>query len=249
MKKQWLVTVGAVATASLVQAQGLGNMGNAWTKYQDKISPVKEYSATMIMEVGGQTMTTKTFKSEKKTRTEITMQGMQAITILDPDADSGKGAMYMLMPMMKTYTKTPFSAEMTAANKTDAKETDFKIEELGKEQVDDVACDKRRITVIADGNQTTMMVWASPAAKNMPVKIEMTTPTVMVIKFKDYDFKKPSNDLFKVPADYKVNDMGGMMMGMPPGGANTAREAAREAAKEAADDATKEGVNRALRRL
>jgi len=185
-------------------------------KYQDKISPVKDYSVTTVMGIRDQTVTSKMVRSGKKARMEIAMEGMgmQAITIMDPDADGGKGAMFTLMPAMKTCVKMAIPPD-AAPDKPDAKEPDIKIEELGKEQVDGVACDKRRVTITpADGKTQTMLVWLSPAAKNMPVKIEMTAPTAMIIKFKDYDFQKPSEDLFKVPADYKVTDMAQMMMNM-----------------------------------
>ncbi|MCL2105316.1 MAG: DUF4412 domain-containing protein [Kiritimatiellaeota bacterium] len=209
MQKQWLVTIGAVATASLLQAQGPGGMGGVWAKYQDKLTPVHEYSATMVMEVGGQAINTKMFKSGQKVRTEISMQGMQAITITDPDAENGKGVMYTLMPAMKTYMKMPIPADV--ASKADDDKTDIKIDELGKEDVDGVSCDKRRVTITVDGKAQVMTMWASPKDKNMPVKIEMVTPAAVVIRFKDYDFKKPTDDLFKVPADYKGSDMGQMM--------------------------------------
>ena len=216
MQKQWSVTIGAIVTASLVQAQGLGGgMGGAWMKYQDKLSPVKDYSVTMTMDMMGQAVSTKMFKSGKKTRTELNMQGMQAISIMDPDADGGKGAMYTLMPAMKTYMKMAFPADMVA-DKPGTQEPDFKIEELGKEDVDGIACDKRRVTITAaDGKAQTLTMWASAAAKNMPIKVEMTTPAAMVMTFKDYDFKKPADDLFAIPADYKGTDMGQMMMNLP----------------------------------
>jgi len=209
MQKQWSVTISAIVTAGLVQAQGMmGGGNNAWMKYQDKIMPIQDYSVTMVMEMGGQTMNTKTFQSGKKVRTEISMQGMQAISIIDPEADGGKGSAVTLMPMMKTYMKMPLPAEMATANKADAKEPDIKIEELGKEDVDGVSCDKRRITITADGKPQTLLVWASANAKNMPIKMEMKDPMPIVIKYKDYDFKKPAADLFTIPADYTAMKMG-----------------------------------------
>jgi len=181
----------------------------AWMKYQDKLSPVKDYTVTTVMEVEGQAVTSKMFKLGQKVRMEIAMQGMQSVTLLDPEADGGKGASYVLMPMMKTYMKMPVPPD--AAAKAD--DADVKIEELGKEDVDGVACSKRRVTITDNGRAMVMTLWSSPKAKDMPVKMEMTEPTRVVIKFKDYDFTKPAADLFTLPADYKAMDMGGMMMG------------------------------------
>jgi len=212
MQNRSVMTIGAIVTAGLLQAQGPGMNNAAWMKFQDKLTPVKEYSATLVMEVSGQTITSKMFQSGKKTRTEIATQGMQIISITDPEADDGKGAMYMLMPVMKTYTKMPFPAD--AAGQAD-KEPDIKIEEIGKEDVDGVSCDKRRVTITADGKEQVMTMWLSAAAKNMPVKMEMAAPTAVVIKYKDYDFKKPSADLFTVPADYKANAMMNLGGGAP----------------------------------
>jgi hypothetical protein len=201
MQNRWLVTIGAVVTASLVQAQGM--MGGVWTKYQDKIMPVQEYSVTMVMEAQGQTINSKMFQSGKKSRTEIAMQGMQTVAIVDLEAEGGKGSVVTLMPMMKTYMKISLPPELATA-----KEPDIKIEELGKEDVDGVPCDKRHITVTVDDKPQVMTIWVSAAAKNMPVKMEVKEPMPIVIKYKDYDFKKPADDLFTIPADYTAMKMG-----------------------------------------
>lgn len=178
-------------------------------KMQEKISPVQEYSVTMVMDVAGQTVNTKMFQLGKKVRTEVNHMGMQAITIVDPEADDGKGVVYTLMPMMKTYVKMPIPAE--AASQTADDNLDFKIDELGKEDVDGVSCDKRRVTVTVDGKELSMTVWTSPKAKDMPVKMEMTEPMKSTILYKDYDFTKPAASLFTLPADYTAMDLGGMM--------------------------------------
>ena len=213
MQMKWWLAVGVVLAGSLAWAQGRGGMSAraAWMKVQEKLSPVQEYSVTMVMEAEGQAMTSKMFKAGKKVRMEVSMQGMQAITLVDPEADGGKGASYMLMPMMKTYMKTPLPPE--AAAKADDDKADVKIDELGKEDVDGVSCVKRRVTVTVttDGKAVTMTMWSSPKAKDMPVKVSMTEPAAMTILFKDYDFTKPAADLFTIPADYKANDFGGMM--------------------------------------
>ena len=204
MKMNWLVTVGLVLVGSLSWAQGQGMV-----QHMDKLLPVKEYAVTMVMDTGGQPMSTKMFRLDKKMRMEITMQGFQMVTIIDPDADDGKGAAYALMPMMKTYTKMP--APPNAAATSDDDKVDIKTEELGKEDVDGVSCDKRRVTITDNGKTYTVTLWASPKDKDMPVKMEMAEPNKVVIKYKDYDFAKPAADLFTLPADYKASDMGGMM--------------------------------------
>jgi len=178
---------------------------------------VREYSATMTAEAGGRAIASKVFKSGQKTRTEIAMEGMQIVIIVDPEADDGKGAGYTLMPMVKMYTKLPLPPEATTAKSDDKME--IKTEDLGKEDVGGVSCDKRRVTATEDGKTYTMLLWTSPKQKDMPVKIEVQDGPggKAVITFKDYDFKKPAADLFKVPADYTANNMGGMMMNMPRG--------------------------------
>jgi len=208
---KWLVAAGAIFAGSLAWAQGgMGMGGGAWMKFQDKLNPVQDYSVTMVMDMGQQAMTSKMYKLGKKMRTEMNQQGFQAISIVDPEADNGKGAAFTLMPMMKTYMKVPISAD--AAAKADDDKVDIKIDELGKEDVDGVSCAKRRATItLSNGKSLVIMLWTSPKAKDMPVKVEMTDPVKATIRYKDYDFTKPSADLFTLPADYKAMDMGGMM--------------------------------------
>ena len=218
MQIRGLMTVGAIVAGSLfAQAQGGMGMNALWMKYQDKLSPVQDYSATVVMDAGGRTMTSKMFKLGKKTRMEVNMEGMpmQVISIMDLDAEDGKGVAYTLMPAMKTYMKMPLPQD--AAAKADAK-PDIKIEELGKEDVDGVSCDKRRVTITPEGGKPqAMTLWASAAAKNMPVKLAVADgPGATVIRFKDYDFKKPSADLFTIPDGYTASDMGRMMRNAQP---------------------------------
>ena len=205
MKIQWWLTIGLVLTGSLAWAQGRV-MGGTVMNHMDKLLPVKDYSVTMLMDAGGQTISTKTFKLGKKMRVEIAQQGFQMVTLLDPDADDGKGAAYVLMPMMKTYMKQPAPPAATAP----ADNVDIQTEELGKEDVDGVPCDKRRVTITDNGTTYTITLWASPKDKDMPVKMEMAEPNKVIIRYKDYDFTKPAADLFTLPADYKAGDFGGM---------------------------------------
>ena len=208
--RKWMTAAVAVFAASLAQAQGAG-MNALWMKVQDKLTPVHEYSATMGVEAGGRAMSSKVFKSGQKMRTEIAAEGMQIVIIVDPETEDGKGVGYTLMPMMKMYTKLPLPPE--AFTKADDDKMEVKVEELGKEDVGGQSCDKRRVTATEDGKTYTMLVWNSPAAKNMPVKIEVQDGPggKAVITFKDYDFKKPAADLFTVPAGYQSNNMLQMM--------------------------------------
>jgi len=242
----------------MLWAQGSGMTPSAWMKMQDKVSPIQDYSVTMVVDASGQAMSIKMYKLGKKVRSDIAMQGMQMSSIVDPEADEGKGVSYTLMHAMKSYIKSSPLVADAAQAAADADKADVKIEELGKEDVDGAPCDKRRVTSIVDGRSQTFLVWTSPKVKDMPVKLAMTEPAAATILFKDYNFEKPSADLFKVPADYKGNDLGQMMQAPPrgavtppppPPAGTTVREAARDTANEAANEAAKEGINRAIRKI
>lgn len=210
----WVMVVAAVAAGRLSLAQMPG-VNALWIRVQDKLTPVHEYSATMVVEAGNRTMSSKVFKSGRKMRTEVGMEGMQIVILVDPDAEDGKGVGYTLMPAMKMYTKLPLPPE--AVVKAEDDKMEVKIEELGKEQAAGVSCDKRRVTASEGGKSYTVLVWSSADVKGMPVKLEVQDGPggKAVITFSDYDFKKPAADLFAVPADYQGNDVRGMMMNAP----------------------------------
>ena len=176
--------------------------------YHDTLFPVQDYSVTMTMDAGGRTLENKTIKLGKKMRMEIAQSDLQIVSIVDPEADDGKGVAYALRPTMKTYTKLPIppGAFASALAKAEDIKDSVKIEVRGKEDVDGVPCDKRSVTITDNDKPFTITQWTSPQNKNMPVKMTIDD---MVIRYKDYDFTKPSADLFTVPADYKANDMGG----------------------------------------
>jgi len=191
--------------------------GNAWQKYCEKVSPVPDYSVTMVMQGGDHVMTSQVARLAPRMRTEMSLPGMGAmVSIVDPEAANdrgGKGVAYTLFPARKTYMKHALSPSTPVQDK--ATPADVKIEELGKETVDGMLCDKRRLTLVEGAGQPAhvVLVWTAPAVRNMPVRFESLDQGMPVrIAFRDYRFDKPAASLFVVPSNYVA---GGMFPGMP----------------------------------
>ena len=191
---KWWLTVGAVSAASLLLAQE--GKGMTWEEFQNKMYPVREYSVTDVHEMaGGVKMNMKKFKSGRKSRTEMEILGLDDRVIILQDEDAEKGLSYNLWEDAKIVAKVPVPVMEDEVQ-------GIKVEELGKEEVDGVPCDKYRVTLETDSNGTTsMLYWTSPEEKNMTVKVQ-DVDHAMIIRSKDYSFEKLSENLFKIPPEY-----------------------------------------------
>ena len=103
-----------------------------------------------------------------------------------------------------------------------------RIEDLGTETFEGIACSKRRVVMAQDDVKSDMIVLLSPKQKNMPVKMTVTAnvpaspgqpamPMQSIVLFKNYNFATPANSLFEIPADYtQIMDMMEVMTGKAP---------------------------------
>ena len=216
----WMVVLASVSASFSLCAQQPGGAG-VWQKFQDKLAPIADYSVTMVTLSGGNSSTSRMARLAPKMRMEMETPGMGSMAmIMDPEAANdkgGKGVSYTLFVAQKMYMKQALTPA-GARTKTDA---DVSVEELGKDTVAGLICDKRRLTIteIATKQAHVMLLWVSSSVRNMPVQMESTEQGVTsVIQFRNYSFEKPAANLFVVPADFVVMG-GGMFPGMPAGAA------------------------------
>jgi outer membrane lipoprotein-sorting protein len=215
----WSVAVAALLASLSLQAQQPGGSPVIWQKFQDKFGPVQDYAVTMVSQSGGNSFSSRVYRLATRTRMEMEAQGMGGMAMIsDPEAPNdkgGKGVAYSLFLTQKMYMKMALTPTTGGNGQTDA---DVSVEELGKETVAGLVCDKRRMTIteVASKAKHVVLLWTSSSVRNMPVQIESAEQgTTTVIQFRDYDFAKPAATLFVVPADF--TPMGGFP-GMMPGG-------------------------------
>ena len=180
----------------------LGMAGTAWA------APVaRQYSADMVMEAEGQTVTMRTYMDEGKARSEMELPRMpgqqtaspRVVTIVRPDLQK----IYVLYPESQAYEEKPL----------DPRDVQFSVasapgaatEDLGAEMIDGVACTKYRVTYA----EQSMWVWASQA-DGIPVKMQ-TADGKTVIRLKNVQPGPQPASLFEIPAGYQP---GGGMAGM-----------------------------------
>lgn len=231
----------------LLQAQTRGGSSDVWHRYSEKMGFAGDYSVTMETQSGGHTMRARMARRAPNTRMELDAPGIGPMISLhlseEANSKGGKGVSYSLFPATKTYMRMDASASPDAKAK---QEGTVKIEELGQETIEKQVCQKRRITITEPRSPAphVLLLWCASAVKNMPVRMETGEGREKtVIRFFDYDFKKPDAALFQVPRDYTP---GGFFPGAPGRGPATDAEAMRRAAEQAAaDEAAREAAAKA----
>lgn len=206
-----LVLVLAGAGAARAQGgQAQQGASQPWMQLEKELGLQTTYSVDMSMQTMGMAMESRTVRSGGKTRTETTMPFMNLKMVALEIPQDGKTVSYSLFPDKKKYV---VNAEADRARAAAAAGAAPKIEDLGTEDYQGEACLKRRIAMAPQGIATEMTMLLSPKQKNMPVKITMNAtmpagpgqpgrPVQSVVLFKNYDFSKPADSLFVLPADY-----------------------------------------------
>ncbi len=249
---RWVLIAGIMLSTTLF-AQGLRQQGQdtqqIWLKFEKELGLQTRYAVDMEIEAMGMTMPSKMFRTEGKTRSEMTLPFMNMHMVALERPENGKTVRYSLFPDKKKYCLMPEEEKAKGEKKPT-----FKLEELGTEAYEGETCKKRRMTVkISDDDEQVMDMLFSPTQKNMPVKMTATAtikteasqpPTTItsVVLFKNYRFGPQDASLFTIPKDYtKAKDMQEIMMsglfgggaGQPPAGGMTLPPEALEALQKA----------------
>ncbi len=199
-----------------------------WMQFEKELGLQTTYSVDMTMQMMGMNMDSHIVRDGGKTRTEMIMPMMNLNMVALEITEGGQSVSYSLFPDKKKYVVNPDASGAAAA----ARAAKPRIEELGTETYEGVACVKRRVTTVQQGMPSEMIMLFSPQQKNMPVKMTMNAtlpaeagrpamPIQSTILFKNYDFSTPAASLFVLPADYvKAASMQAILMeNMPNFGA------------------------------
>jgi len=169
----------------------------------------KQYSANLTITSqanSGTKMTTKIYVDGPQTRTEMNVNGMQNIAIMNSD----KKVMYTLMPAIKTYMEMQMKDSLTPAQVND----NAKWEALGSETINGQDCLKYRATATTGNQNTTMIYWLSKADK-LPVRMA-TEDGQSITDWSNFQKGAQDPSLFNVPTDYKKMAMPAAMQNFNP---------------------------------
>ena len=174
------------------------------------------YSADMVMEAEGHTVTMRVAMDEGKARSEMEMPGvpgqqttpLRMVTIVRPDLQK----IYILYPDSQTYEEKPLDPHDVQFSAISA--PGAATEDLGTETVNGTACTKYRVAY--EGQ--SMWVWASQA-DGIPVKMQSTDGGT-VIQMRNVEVGPQPASLFEIPAGYQpgtgMAGMSNMFKGLIP---------------------------------
>ena len=193
----------APARAQKAEAQ---SASQPWMQFEKELGLQSVYSVDMVMQSMGMNMTAHLVRDNGKTRTEMTMPFMNLKTVMLEIPEGGQTVSYSLFPDKKKYVRSGEAADVGPISMP-------QIEDLGTETYEGEACLKRRVSMVAGGTRSDMVMLFSPKQKNMPVKIVVSAnapmgegqpamPLQSVVLFKNYDFSAPDAAQFAIPADY-----------------------------------------------
>jgi outer membrane lipoprotein-sorting protein len=173
---------------------------------QDPLPPFelnKQYNAEMtITPKDGQAMMQKIYSDDGKVRTEMSVSGMQMVSIIRPDQKK----IYSVMPAQKMVTEMAYDAGKTPMAGTSLPGSKFEV--VGPDTVDGVACTKYKET---GKDNKVAFLWVDTANKAL-VKMVPEDGSVTII-WKNYVVGPQDAALFEPPAGYQVLTMPAM-----PGG-------------------------------
>ena len=193
----------APARAQKAEAQ---SASQPWMQFEKELGLQSVYSVDMVMQSMGMNMTAHLVRDNGKTRTEMTMPFMNLKTVMLEIPEGGQTVSYSLFPDKKKYVRSGEAADVGPISMP-------QIEDLGTETYEGEACLKRRVSMVAGGTRSDMVMLFSPKQKNMPVKMTANStlpavagrpavPVQSTILFRNYDFSAPAADAFALPADY-----------------------------------------------
>lgn len=224
-------------------------------------NPDVAYSATRIIDGGGQRMEQRYFQKNATTnRMEMNVQGEHSTIIMNGD----RGVMWMVMPAQRMYMESSLDGQPFDGTNVELPDpTTWEMEREGRESVNGVPATKYRVAT--DGGEKTRMrghLWVSD--DGIPVRTDMTTGGDRIqMELRDLVVGAQRAELFEPPAGYQRIALGGgpgggmsglisEALGGTPGGesgnAGAPRESggpgfAGELASEAADEAKRTAEN------
>ncbi len=189
-----------------------------------------EFSADVITQADGQTMSGKMFVSKDKMRFEMP----EAITISRLD----RKVSYVLMPSEKMYMEHPID-RLAAAKTAVQSEGEVDRVAMGKETIDGKDTDKFRVTYKDGQGTTTVFQWID--SNGIPVKVA-SEDGKWSVEYKNISANPQPESLFEVPSDYQsmaIPNMASMYQGTNTSSVQDMIEKAKKDAENAVGDSEK----------
>ena len=118
---RWVLIAGMMLSTTLF-AQGLRQQGQdtqqIWLKFEKELGLQTRYAVDMEIEAMGMTMPSKMFRTEGKTRSEMTLPFMNMHMVALERPENGKTVRYSLFPDKKKYCLMPEEEKAKGAKKT-----------------------------------------------------------------------------------------------------------------------------------
>jgi len=145
-------------------------------------------------EPGGMVLNSRMFVGKVGVRYEMEMPGgfgtMTTLALTDGEATK----IYMLSPNQKVYTELPQAPRQVYS------EEQYKIDDVGTDTVNGIACQKKNLT---DPKGKVVSIWLKKG-EPIPVKCLLEEKGIQVnMLFKDFKAGPVDPELLKVPVDYK----------------------------------------------
>jgi hypothetical protein len=159
--------------------------------------PTVEYSADRVIETEKGTFGGRIYAARDKERIEMSMQGMETVTILRRD----RGVAWMLIPAQRMYQELDFAqaAEQSGAQPSDQVD----ITEVGSETIEGLSATKYKM-LMKDGSGGGF-IWIT--ADGIPVKMDLLgrsgrDKTRMTVTLKNLVTGPQDASLFELPDGY-----------------------------------------------
>lgn len=163
------------------------------------------FRVDMHAERDGQRYVMRRYVDGPRSRMEAEVDGQKMVII---DLGDAQGTTYMLMPTMKRAMKSSTaSLQANSGGGNDGTPTpeqaEAAVELLGTERLGGKTAEKYRVTM----PEGTGLMWIE-ASTQLPLRMEAEG---MAVEMKDYNFSRPSRELFEVPKGYDLLDMDQML--------------------------------------
>ncbi|MFC1865102.1 outer membrane lipoprotein carrier protein LolA [Chloroflexota bacterium] len=155
----------------------------------------------LITSPDSQTITSKIWFKNNKMKSEITLEGQTAITLLDMDANT----MYIYYPDQNMAIDVTYEPPESPIDESQSI-PDYDPTILGTKTIDGKVC--LMVEYTADEATTKMWIWKENV---FSVRIEMTTSGgKTVIEYKNIDFSNTHDSEFELPEGVEIVEIPGM---------------------------------------
>lgn len=199
MKRSWIMTAAAVLVLSFLLGCG---------KDEAMAPMAKEYSATMVSQSAGQTITTQIYIKPDKFRTDTKMAGTSTIVRRDLNK------IWTMMPAQKIYMEMQGTTDTQTPSVEDKVKGEMSRKKVGSETINGHPSTKYEITTKADGKTVQIYQWWATDI-SFPVKTAAVDGS-WSMEYRDIQIGSQPDSLFEIPAGYKKMTLpGGMNMKIP----------------------------------